>query len=74
MNKEGNAVAEMDRRKEVKAEWEREPETFPVFLKENPEIFQEVGVGQKRENEALLEVPRLGALVSFVTPCGLCRR
>lgn len=45
----------MDRRKEVKAEWEREPETFPVFLKENPEIFQEVGVGQKRENEALLE-------------------
>ncbi len=41
--------------KEIKKEWEKEPETFPVFLEENPDLFPEIQDGQKRENEGLME-------------------
>ncbi len=45
----------MDSIKGIKAEWEKQPEAFPVFLEKHPEIFPAVGDMQKRENEALIE-------------------
>ncbi len=45
----------MDSIKGIKAEWEKQPEAFPVFLEKHPEIFPAVGDMQKKENEALIE-------------------
>ena len=45
----------MDSTKGIKAEWEKQPEAFPVFLEKHPEIFPAVGDMQKKENEALIE-------------------
>lgn len=46
---------QMDSIKGIKAEWEKQPEAFPVFLEKHPEIFPAVGDMQKKENEALIE-------------------
>ena len=46
---------QMDSTKGIKAEWEKQPEAFPVFLEKHPEIFPAVGDMQKKENEALIE-------------------
>lgn len=41
--------------KEIRTAWEKQPDGFPVFLQENPDIFPQVGAGQKKENEALVQ-------------------
>ena len=38
----------MDSIKGIKAEWEKQPEAFPVFLEKHPEIFPAVGDMQKK--------------------------
>ena len=45
----------MDSIKGIKAEWEKQPEAFPVLLQKHLEIFPAVGDMQKKENEALIE-------------------
>ncbi len=45
----------MDSIKGIKAEWEKQPEAFPVFLEKHSEIFPAVGDMQKKENETLIE-------------------
>lgn len=39
----------------IKKMWMEQPESFPVFLEENRELFPRIGDGQKKENEALVE-------------------
>ena len=46
---------QMDSIKGIKAEWEKQPEAFPVFLEKHSEIFPAVGDMQKKENETLIE-------------------
>lgn len=41
--------------KEIRAVWEQQPEGFPVFLMENPDIFWKSDIRQKKENEALVQ-------------------
>lgn len=41
--------------KEIRAAWDRQPEKFPDFLSENPDIFPKTESGQKKENEALVQ-------------------
>lgn len=45
----------MEYRKEIREIWEKQPENFPVFLEENPEIFTKIDAAQKKENEELIE-------------------
>lgn len=45
----------MENIKEIRAIWEKMPETFPVFLEEKPEIFTKTEAAAKKENEALIE-------------------
>lgn len=45
----------MKEREEIKKVWESQPEKFPLFLQENPDIFSEVDLEQKKENEALVQ-------------------
>lgn len=44
----------MKETKEIKAIWEQQPDDFPVFLKENPDLFQKTDKRQKKENETLV--------------------
>ncbi len=41
--------------REIRFGWERQPEGFPDFLKENPDLFPKVEAEQKRENRALVQ-------------------
>lgn len=41
--------------REIRAVWEQQPESFPVFLKENPSVFWKTDTRQKKENEALVQ-------------------
>lgn len=41
--------------KEIKTVWEQQSEEFPVFLKDNPDIFSKIDIRQKKENEALVQ-------------------
>lgn len=41
--------------KEIRAVWEQQSEEFPVFLKENPDIFLTIDIRQKKENEVLVQ-------------------
>lgn len=45
----------MDKTKEIRGAWEQQPESFPVFLRENPAIFPDIASEQKEENEALMQ-------------------
>lgn len=45
----------MEHIKEIREIWAKQPETFPVFLEENPKIFEKADAAQKRENEELIE-------------------
>lgn len=40
---------------EIRAVWEQQPEVFPIFLRENPDIFFKTDIRQKKENEALVQ-------------------
>lgn len=39
----------------IREVWERQPDSFPVFLEANPEVFARVSGEEKKENEALIE-------------------
>lgn len=41
--------------REIRAAWEKQPEGFPDFLKENPDLFPRIDAGQKRENKVLVQ-------------------
>ena len=41
--------------REIKAIWEKQPDCFPDFLKENSDIFPKIKAGQKKENETLVQ-------------------
>ena len=45
----------MEHIKGIKGIWEKQPETFPVFLEENPGFFPKIDAAQKKENEELIE-------------------
>lgn len=45
----------MKEREEIKKVWEEQPEEFPFFLRENPDIFPEIDLEQKKENEAFVQ-------------------
>lgn len=45
----------MKEREEIKKAWEKQPEKFPFFLQENPDIFPEIDLEQKKENEAFVQ-------------------
>lgn len=45
----------MERTKDIRAEWEQQPEGFPVFLKESPGCFCRIDTRQKKENEELVQ-------------------
>lgn len=49
------SVENMRRTKEIRAVWEEQQQGFPVFLVENPDIFEQVNIRQKKENEALVQ-------------------
>lgn len=44
-----------DRRDIIRKTWEEQPESFPDFLRENPDLFPKINVAQKRENKALIQ-------------------
>lgn len=44
----------MTETKEISVIWKRQPDCFPSFLEENPDVFPVVEPGQKKENEALV--------------------
>ena len=39
----------------IKQVWMEQPDSFPVFLEENQELFPRIGERQKKENQALAE-------------------
>lgn len=39
----------------IRTTWEKHPDSFPDFLKENPDIFPQIGSTQKKENETLVQ-------------------
>ena len=45
----------MKKIKEIRAAWKQQPDSFPVFLKENLDIFPYITSEQKKENEALIQ-------------------
>lgn len=45
----------MTQTKEIRAAWEKQPDQFPDFLRENPNIFSKTESRQKKENEALVQ-------------------
>lgn len=45
----------MTQTKEIRAAWEKQPDQFPDFLRENPNIFPKTESRQKKENEALVQ-------------------
>lgn len=44
----------MTETKEISSIWKRQPDSFPAFLQENPDVFPIVESGQKKENEELV--------------------
>ena len=44
-----------DRRDIIRTAWEEQPERFPDFLRENPDLFPKIDTAQKRENKALMQ-------------------
>ncbi len=40
---------------EIRASWEQQPDNFPDFLGDNPDLFPIIESGQKRENETLVQ-------------------
>lgn len=40
---------------EIRKVWEQQPDDFPSFLKENPDIFLKIDSRQKKENEVLVQ-------------------
>lgn len=45
----------MKEREEIKKVWEKQPEKFPFFLQENPDIFPKIDLERKKENETFVQ-------------------
>lgn len=45
----------MTQTQDIRTTWEKQPDSFPDFLRENPDIFPQICFAQKKENEALVQ-------------------